>query len=339
MAPSYQPTVSSAPSYQPTVSPQPSAQPTYSPTPRPTPKPTLFVTGEIVFRDVVDNTGRTTNDVFKAAVADLVGVDTADVVVTYDAYAGRRLAEGVVSARRRLADGYVVSARRRLADGYVVSARRRLADGYVVSARRRLADGYVATYFVRTTEPNKVVDAISDFTLSDVDNAVAAAAADAGVADAFDEIETAEIGVPKVSSSDFEDCDGTCADCLFYYAFDFCETEYPSCFCQAPTSAPTPAPSATPTVSPAPTATQAPTPTPTPAPSAGPTASPAPTAAPTLKPTSAAPTYSARPTKMVPTDSPTDSPTRSQTKNSDSACPGAQVAAAALAAAGLALVL
>jgi len=303
MAPSYQPTVSSAPSYQPTVSPQPSAQPTYSPTPRPTPKPTLFVTGEIVFRDVVDNTGRTTNDVFKAAVADLVGVDTADVVVTYDAYAGRRLAEGVVSARRRL------------------------------------ADGYVATYFVRTTEPNKVVDAISDFTLSDVDNAVAAAAADAGVADAFDEIETAEIGVPKVSSSDFEDCDGTCADCLFYYAFDFCETEYPSCFCQAPTSAPTPAPSATPTVSPAPTATQAPTPTPTPAPSAGPTASPAPTAAPTLKPTSAAPTYSARPTKMVPTDSPTDSPTRSQTKNSDSACPGAQVAAAALAAAGLALVL
>lgn len=293
MAPSYQPTVSSAPSYQPTVSPQPSAQPTYSPTPRPTPKPTLFVTGEIVFRDVVDNTGRTTNDVFKAAVADLVGVDTADVVVTYGAYVGRR----------------------------------------------RLADGYMLTYFVRTTEPNKVVDAISELTLSDVDDAVAAAAADAGVADAFDEIETAEIGVPERSSSDFEDCDGTCADCLLYYTFDFCETEHPSCFCEAPTSAPTPAPSATPTVSPAPTATQAPTPTPTPAPSAGPTASPAPTAAPTFKPTSAAPTYSARPTKMVPTDSPTDSPTRSQTKNSDSACPGAQVAAAALAAAGLALVL
>ena len=180
MAPSYQPTVSSAPSYQPTVSPQPSAQPTYSPTPRPTPKPTLFVTGEIVFRDVVDNTGRTTNDVFKAAVADLVGVDTADVVVTYGAYAGRRLAEGVVSARRRLADGYML------------------------------------TYFVRTTEPNKVVDAISELTLSDVDDAVAAAAADAGVADAFDEIETAEIGVPERSSSDFEDCDGTCADCLLY---------------------------------------------------------------------------------------------------------------------------
>jgi len=142
--------------------PPPSPAPTTLPT-----EATVYVAGDLSFVGLGTNTP---DHVFVFAVAGLCGVAVEQVSAYVSIAGGRRLsAEG--AERRRLS-----------------------AEG---------ATAGVASYAVAVVESDakRVLDALADLAPSDVDAAVAGAAAAAGVASAFQAFETTNVGSPSVAAT------------------------------------------------------------------------------------------------------------------------------------------